>query len=70
MKTAVLTVGQIADRLGQSPSRVAYLIAKHRLKPVGRVGIIRLFSEQQTEAIQESIQGLHSRRRNQKGVSA
>jgi len=58
MKTAVLTVGQIADQLGQPPSRVAYLIAKHRLKPVGRVGIIRLFSAQQIEAIEGSLRRL------------
>lgn len=68
MKTAVWTVGQIADQLGQPPSRVAYLIAKHRLKPIGRVGIIRLFSQQQTEVLRESMHELH-RRKNQKGVS-
>lgn len=55
MKTAVLTVGQIADQLGQPPARVAYMIAKHRLKPVGRVGIIRLFNEQQVQAIKEAL---------------
>lgn len=69
MKTAVLTVGQIADQLGQPPSRVAYLIAKHRIKPVGRVGIIRLFSEQQIEAIRRSLQELQSRREDRTGAT-
>jgi len=61
MKTAVLTVGQIADQLGQPPSRVAYLIAKHRLKPVGRVGIIRLFGEEQVETIQRTMRNHRGR---------
>ncbi|HPC93823.1 MAG TPA: hypothetical protein PLU87_02700 [Sedimentisphaerales bacterium] len=62
MKTAVLTVGQIAERLGQPPSRVAYQIAKQRLKPVARVGIIRLFSEQQGETIQRGLDRLQAHR--------
>lgn len=39
----LLTASQIADRLDEQPQRVAYAIRKHRLKPVERVGIIRLF---------------------------
>ena len=49
------TIGQIADRLEEPPSRVAYMIAKHRMKPVRRVGIIRLFSEQQVQAIKQAL---------------
>lgn len=33
----------------------AYVINKHRLKPITRVGIIRLFSEDQIEAIQQGL---------------
>jgi len=54
-KTAVLTLGQIADALGQPPSRVSYVVSKYRLKPVARVGIIRLFTEQQVLAIQQAL---------------
>jgi hypothetical protein len=50
------TVGQIADQLSEPPSRVAYMIAKLRLKARQRVGIIRLFDEGQIEAIKS---GLH-----------
>lgn len=49
------TIGEIADRLEEPPSRVAYIISKNRLKPVRRVGIIRLFSEQQVQAIREAM---------------
>jgi len=49
------TIGQIADHLEEPPSRVAYIISKNRLKPIRRVGIIRLFSEQQVQAIREGL---------------
>jgi hypothetical protein len=55
--TAVLTLAQIADELGQPPSRVKYVVSKYRLKPVARVGIIRLFSEQQVETIRREVSG-------------
>ena len=49
----LFTIGQIADRLEEPVPRIGYIIAKHRIKPVSRVGIIRLFGEQQIEAIRE-----------------
>ena len=45
MEQQLLTIGQIADVLEEPPARVAYVISKYRLKPVQRVGIIRLFDE-------------------------
>jgi len=57
------TVGQIADRLQEPPSRITYVISKYRLKPVQRVGIIRLFSEQQVEAIRDGLYGMQIRLR-------
>ena len=41
----LFTVSQVADQLGEPPQRVAYIIRKHRLKAVERIGIIRLFDE-------------------------
>lgn len=67
-KTAVLTLGQIADELGQPPSRVNYVVSKYRLKPVARVGIIRLFSEQQAQAIRERLSGTQNRNRQAEGA--
>jgi len=57
----LVTVGMIADRLGEPIPRVAYIIAKYRLKPVSRVGIIRLFSPDQIEAIRRGLYGLQIR---------
>lgn len=57
----LLTVSQIADRLGEPPQRVAYIIRKHRLKPVERIGIIRLFTEKQVEAVRQGLYNIQIR---------
>jgi len=59
--TMLYTVTQIADALGELPQRVKYIIQKHRLQPVQRVGIIRLFSEQQVQAIRQGLYGIRIR---------
>ncbi|MDD5011821.1 MAG: hypothetical protein PHQ00_06835 [Phycisphaerae bacterium] len=53
----LLTASQIAEHLGEPPQRVTYIIRKHRIKPVARIGIIRLFSHYEINAIK---QGLHN----------
>ena len=49
----LLTASEIADRFSEPPQRVTYIIRKYRLKPIQRVGIIRLFSEEQVKAIKQ-----------------
>lgn len=61
MEDELLTIGQIADRFEEPPARVAYIVAKHRLKAVKRVGIIRLFSQKQVEAIKLGLYGIQIR---------
>lgn len=56
------TASQIADRLSEPPQRVCYIIRKYRIKPVQHVGIIRLFSEDQVEAIKQGLFGIQIRR--------
>ena len=58
----LLTIGQIADRLREPPTRVAYIVSKYRLKAVQRVGIIRLFNEKQIKAIKQGLYGIQIRR--------
>ena len=58
----LLTVGQIADVLKEPPARVSYIISKCRIKPVQRVGIIRLFNETQVKAIHQGLYGIKIRR--------
>ena len=56
------TLSQIADRLQEPPSRIGYIISKHRIKPADRCGIIRLFGEQQIELIRQGLYGIQVRR--------
>ena len=60
--TTFYTASQIADQLGEPPQRVTYIIRKYRLKPVQRIGIIRLFNEEQVEAIKQGLYGIQIRR--------
>ena len=60
--TGLLTASQIADRLGEPPQRVTYIIRKYRLKPVQRIGIIRLFDEEQIKAIKQGLYEIQIRR--------
>lgn len=52
------TVSQIADRFGEPPQRVAYIIRKFRIKPEKRIGIIRLFEDKQLAAIKQGLYGI------------
>jgi len=61
MEKEFLTIGQIADHLEEPPARVAYIVSKYRLKPVQRIGIIRLFSEEQVKAIKQGLYGIQIR---------
>ena len=55
------TVGDISRKLEEPPARVAYVIAKYRIREVQRCGILRLFSEQQVEVIKQGLFGLQVR---------
>jgi hypothetical protein len=55
------TVSQMADKWGEPPQRISYIISKHRIKPVQRIGIIRLFSQQQAEAIKPALYNMQIR---------
>ena len=58
MKTAVFTIGQIAEKLKQPPSRLQYLISKHRIKPIARVDNIRLFDRTTLETLRFTLQSI------------
>ena len=57
----LLTASQIADQLSEPPQRVTYIIRKYRLKPVRRVGIIRLFGQEQLKAIKAGLYNIQIR---------
>jgi hypothetical protein len=49
-----LTVGAISARIGQSISRVQYLIQSRGLRPVGRAGNMRVFDESVLPALRQA----------------
>ena len=57
----LLTASQIADQLSEPPQRITYIIRKYRLKSVQRIGIIRLFDEEQVKAIKQGLYGIQIR---------
>lgn len=50
-----LTVGQIAERLGVTSNRVSYAVAQYRIKPAGRVGILRVWSADDLPRIKSAL---------------
>ena len=62
INTSLLTISEIADRLCEPPQRVAYVVRKHRIKPAQRVGIIRLFNQDQVVTIKQALQNIQIRR--------
>lgn len=54
----LFTVSQIAERFGEPPQRVAYIIRKFRIKPEKRIGIIRLFNDEQLSAVKQGLYGI------------
>lgn len=61
MKEQLITASQIADILGEPPERVNYIIRKHRIKHVDRIGIIRRFSSTQIQVIKKALYGIQIR---------
>lgn len=51
--TTQYTVSQIAEILQEPPQRIAYVVKKLRLKPVQRIGLIRLFTEADIKAVKK-----------------
>ena len=52
----LITVGQIAKRLGVETHRVAYVIRSRDIRPCGRAGIHRVFDDAAAERIGSELQ--------------
>ena len=57
----LLTVGDVARALEEPQPRVNYALAKACIQPVGRVGILRMFSVDQLPEIREAIDSIRVR---------
>lgn len=54
--TDLMTTGQIADILDEPRPRIQYIITARRIKPIARVGIYRMFSQDQLDIIRQAVQ--------------
>jgi len=52
------TIFEIAELWDEPPQRISYVVRKLRIKPVQRVGLIRLYNEQQTLQIKAGCYNL------------
>lgn len=51
----LLTIGEIAERLGVSMHRLKYAIDQYKIPPDRRVGIIRVWSEEKLPLIASAL---------------
>ena len=51
----LLTLGQLAERLNVSTHQLKYAIDQYRIAPVTRVGIIRVWSEDDIPRIKSAL---------------
>ncbi len=64
---SVPTVGEIARRIGCPLHRVEYVIRARRLRPKGRAGNVRVFSEADVKFIAAEIRRIDAERGNGDG---
>ncbi len=64
----LLTVGDIARRIGVPRAQIDYALDKGGIRERGRAGILRLFSVDQLPVIQAALATVRSRRRKTEPV--
>lgn len=57
-----LTVGDICRETGEKTHRVKYAIDTYRIDPIGRAGILRVFSPDQLPQIRSALARIAGRR--------
>lgn len=60
-KPTVPTVGEIARRLGESIHRVEYVVRTRRIRPSGRAGHVRIFTEDDVSRIADELRLINAR---------
>ena len=62
MSSELLTVGDIADQLNEPHNRVAYMITKHRIKPVKRIGVTKVFDKSVVGIVKDYLYNIRIQR--------
>lgn len=55
------SIRQIAAQLSEPTNRVRYIVDKHRVDPVTRIGSTNLFGETQITSIRQGLYGIQIR---------
>ena len=63
----LLTVGVIAERLGTTPDRIAYLIRTRRIKPASIAGNARLFRPSDVAFLRHELNKIDAKHAERKG---
>ena len=50
-----VTSGSIAEQLGVDRDKVAYVLRKAKVKPLGRAGIVKVYSETTVDTVAELL---------------
>ncbi len=66
----LLTIGVIADELGTTPERIAYLIRTRRIRPAATAGNTRLFTAQNVARLRHELNAIDARRGEKGGGHA
>lgn len=56
------TIGKIQRRTGATPHQIDYIIKSRRIRPVGRAGNARVFSESDVRRIADELRRIASAR--------
>lgn len=60
-KVTVPTIGEIARRLGESIHRVEYVVRTRGIRPSGRAGHVRIFTETDVSRIADELRRIDAR---------
>ena len=55
MSNELYSIADMAEKLREQTNRVAYMVSKHRIKHVRRVGATRVFNQAALDLIKESL---------------
>ena len=58
-----MSLGQVATKLGETPSRIKYAIALYRIPERQRAGIIRLWTDEDLPTIRSALRRVAERSR-------
>ena len=62
-----LTPGEIARRLGEPFHRVTHILATRDIKPIGRAGIVRIYSDDSLDRVRNELQAIDAKRHLPRG---